>query len=685
MTEISEANESFSVSFLSNNNEEDTNFNTDVEKINNKNYPIRCSNCSNIAILNADFKKNYFCTICDNKHKNEYNSFNSFINEACKNLDNILCNECKKLNDGSLFRCNICNLFICNECKSAHNEKYDHKDFIEMNKIDICCPIHGEKFKYFNTENKNHLCENCYHNINDKKNIVEIKQFYISDEKIKEAQNKIKENILICKNVQKLFNEWINELTEKVQNYVDTLKNYCLIQEILSNFIKNEDNNPNNIYYNNFNVIINYESFNKNQKMIDNYIQQINNKINNFYNKKSSFETKSDNFIELLNDFNDINFIINSEKIKEENIQKNIVKPKKKKNLPSIESMKKLKLDLKDVKSFSALNNEKNIAIGLKTGEIQIYEFIQEDNFKLKLKIKNEYEKEIKFICELDTDLIAVSDGKTSIKIIEFKNDMEQYSIVQTLDLKDDSGIIYSMIKLPILSYNKNRHYFCVGDENHILIWKSNKQPKNKQIFEIPYDDENDDDISIEHSFYENEKEEDTEDDIPLFFTLVKDIKLNTLSHCLIEVNDQYIAAACTKTNTIKFFNIKKNFEEKTEIKNITVSAGSNILSILPKKNILIVGCVDGFCLISTTKLQIVKILHCKYGVTSLETISKNSIISCCSDKKENKIKLYKIDDISFSFKKSSEKNVHNTEVWNLKTINNRLFFTNNNNINYLR
>ena len=125
----------FSVSFLSSNNEEDTNFNTDVEKINNKNYPIRCSNCSNIAILNADFKKNYFCTICDNKHKNEYNSFNSFINEACKNLDNILCNECKKLNDGSLFRCNICNLFICNECKSTHNEKYDHKDFIEMNKI----------------------------------------------------------------------------------------------------------------------------------------------------------------------------------------------------------------------------------------------------------------------------------------------------------------------------------------------------------------------------------------------------------------------------------------------------------------------------------------------------------------------------------------------------------------------
>ena len=50
--------------------DEATNDTLNTDKTNIKTYPIRCSNCSNISILNADFKKNYFCTICDNSHKN---------------------------------------------------------------------------------------------------------------------------------------------------------------------------------------------------------------------------------------------------------------------------------------------------------------------------------------------------------------------------------------------------------------------------------------------------------------------------------------------------------------------------------------------------------------------------------------------------------------------------------------
>ena len=59
---------------------------------------------------------------------------------------------------------------------------------------------------------------------------------------------------------------------------------------------------------------------------------------------------------------------------------------------------------------------------------------------------------------------------------------MHNYTVIQTLNLKDDSQSIYTMINLPVLSYKKNRHYFCTGDENHILIWKSNKKPKNINI-----------------------------------------------------------------------------------------------------------------------------------------------------------------------------------------------------------
>ena len=128
--------------------DEATNDTLNTDKTNIKTYPIRCSNCSNISILNADFKKNYFCTICDNSHKNEYNSFSSFLSGANKDLSKMLCNICQKSNDEiSLYKCNTCNLFYCKDCKVNHTEKNYHYYFQEINKFDGFCPIHDKKFK----------------------------------------------------------------------------------------------------------------------------------------------------------------------------------------------------------------------------------------------------------------------------------------------------------------------------------------------------------------------------------------------------------------------------------------------------------------------------------------------------------------------------------------------------------
>jgi hypothetical protein len=244
------------------------------------------------------------------------------------------------------------------------------------------------------------------------------------------------------------------------------------------------------------------------------------------------------------------------------------------------------------------------------------------------------------------------------------------------------------MISLPILSSNANRHYFCAGDDENILIWKSNRQPKNIQIPYFNKDEENEElSISLSDlSFHEIKKEENVNNDEPLFFTLVKKIKLNTLSRSLIEINDKYLACACTKTNTIKIFDITKDFELKTEFRNIMASAGSDIFTLIPKLDLLIVGCTDGFCFISTQNLKIVKSIHCRYSVTSLECSSNNSFVCCCSDKNENKLRQYIIDDFTFSIKKSSEKKCHDYEIWNLKSINDKLFFTNNDNyVSFLR
>ena len=686
MTEFDEIN-SFSISTYSN-KEEDTNFNSEENKINEKNYPIRCSDCSNIAILKADFKKNIFYTMCDNHHRNEYNSFSSLIKESNKNFDNILCNECKNLNNGlNIFRCNICHLFICSDCKSIHTEKYEHQEFEELNKIDNHCSIHHAKFKYFNKDRKYHLCESCYNSLGEHENIIEINQFLETEENINNEYKDAIDNFTICESIQKAFNNWLDELTAKIQKYCDTLHNYCLLQKTIINFLKS-DNNNREIYSNNFNVIMNYEAFIKNKHIVETYLQQIKDKLNNLNSDNADFEKKSDNFISILNDFSEINLSVDSQRIKEDDIKKTNIK--KLPNFPKIENMKKLKLPLKsEAKCFTSLNKEKNIVLGLANGAIEIYEFAKQDSFKYRLTIR-EFSKEIKFINEIDENIFAATDGKTCIKIFKYiKGDINDYNLIQTIDLNDlNSENIYSMISLPILSSNANRHYFCAGDNENILIWKSNKQPKNIQI---PYFNKNkedeDPDISLtDISFHEIQKEEDVSNDEPLLFTLVKKIKLNTLSRSLIEINDKYIASACTKTNTIKIFDITRDFELKTEFRNIMASSGSDIFSLIPKLNLLIVGCTDGFCFISTQHLKIVKNIHCRYSVTSLECSSSDSFVCCCSDKNENKIRQYKIDDLTFSIKKSSEKKCHNYEIWNLKSINNKLFFTNNDNyVSFLR
>ena len=67
----------------------------------------------------------------------------------------------------------------------------------------------------------------------------------------------------------------------------------------------------------------------------------------------------------------------------------------------------------------------------------------------------NVFNDEIKYICELDEDLFAVSQRKNEIKIIK------NYSIIQTINIDDyDDLYIYSMISLPNLS-SKEKNFSC--------------------------------------------------------------------------------------------------------------------------------------------------------------------------------------------------------------------------------
>ena len=212
------------------------------------------------------------------------------------------------------------------------------------------------------------------------------------------------------------------------------------------------------------------------------------------------------------------------------------------------------------------------------------------------------------------------------------------------------------MISLPLLSSQKKRHFLCVANNTSILIYKSNKNPKN-----IINNSENEDNV-------EN-----------LYFEKYKEIKLKKLTHCLIEANEKYLIAGCPYDKTIKFFNMNNDFRESANIIDINMTIGSNIFTLIPNENLLIVACNDGFKLISIEKKRKYKSVHCTYAVLSLDMYNDNTIICCCSERNNNIIKQYKINKNNFELEKVSQiKTDNNDEIWKLQKINEKIFFIDN-------
>lgn len=283
-------NDSFSISCLSSKERFDKITIKDDEC--QKDYPIRCAICWRIPRFYAEFEKNIFYTLCDNNHKLDYTSFESFYENSNKKLDSLLCEGCHKpLNDNNeAFQCNTCYIFFCSDCKLKHKEEMNHLNYIEKEKIDIYCPQHNENYKYYDSKKKSNLCEKCYIE-SDNKSVFETAQHINYKETIDAYVKKIKENIMICKNVSKLVNEWLTNLEDKFTIFIDSINNYVSFQQKIVTYLSHENKFLN--YQNNFNVYFNYEIIN-NEK-IDKYIKTINTNLNNNYNKNinHSYKRKS--------------------------------------------------------------------------------------------------------------------------------------------------------------------------------------------------------------------------------------------------------------------------------------------------------------------------------------------------------------------------------------------------------
>ena len=570
---------------------------------NDNNYPIRCSKCYEIAILkSADFRNNIFVTECYNSHIISYDSYDSFIENIRKNLDNILCHNCQKPNEkeNEFFRCNDCFLFLCNECKSNHEKEDNHSSFVKLNTMD----------SIFNLKKK-------MPDLND----------------IEEECSMIEKNIGKIQNIEKNFDLLLKEFVNFKNHFIQTLSNYCLTQKKIMDYLKNNYNkNKDNC---NYQAFTNYEIFHNNNDSVNKYIESINYNFNISFVEKGEIESNSKIFIKIIDNFKS---------------KKNHFSIKKDEFIKKINEMEKLTLDdSQEVTSFTSFNNGKNIIFGLKKGTIKIYEYKTNlsDIVSINLRFEiEEFKNEIKHLCDLDKNLFAASDEKNNIKIFEYKNNNQNFILIQNLESNSFNGKIYSMINLPTLSQRNNKNYFCISDNENISIYSKDKPLQNK-----------------DNKFF-----------------IIKNIAINKQIYCMIEADGNYIVAACSQTKSIKFFDINDEFEEKSEIKDIRAMAGNNTMTIIPNKKMLIVACENGFNIISMQNLKKYRFVHCKYKVLSLDMIGDEQVICCTKneskDKNEIKLKHYKINEDDFTFAKIAERNIDDgQEIWKLKAINKKIFY----------
>ena len=325
------------------------------------------------------------------------------------------------------------------------------------------------------------------------------------------------------------------------------------------------------------------------------------------------------------------------------------------------------------------------IILGFDTGKIKIFKENknerEEGNNLIKMLTIQAFEKEIKNICEIDNDLIVVTDIENNLKIIQINNDFSSYNVIHNLnESKDNTNII---VNFPIFSYYKNRHYFCIGYDEQISIYKSNKMPKNLKPPGIGYHDKPEEYSIVQPSFISNlneslsfEEFKNENNNISITFELINNKKLNTQIGCISEVNEKFIVATCPKINSIKFFDMHNKFKEYINIPNINPNIGKDTISITYDRSKLLVGCLDGICIISLSNLKKINEIHLKQSILSLDFLYDDCIVCMSLKEKEIFEKQYLFKKNYKQIAKLSQKKIYSkNEVNWIKVIRDKIFY----------
>ena len=237
------------------------------------------------------------------------------------------------------------------------------------------------------------------------------------------------------------------------------------------------------------------------------------------------------------------------------------------------------------------------------------------------------------------------------------------------------------MAYLPIFSYYKNRNYFCFGDENNILVYKSNKMPTELIPPKLNYNDTQEDftivqpSLSLDAQENESNVKKDHRKEA-LSFDMEKNIELKTSVNSILELNEKYMAATNPKKNKIRIYQTQEGFKQENTISGFFPCEGNCVLKVTTDRKKLFVGCENGVCLIYIDNLK----KYNKYQLgQKIEYLGlyKDDIITCISLKKEDIfLKQYKniIDSKEF-FKYSQVKLNYSKKIIDFKIIGKKIYF----------
>ena len=285
---------------------------------------ITCPKCSNLSYFNINNNYNISLDSCINNHKDDNIFIHEFIKSQNDNLESIECSICK--NNKNLYNNNFyicsCGKLICKLCLQNHNIK--NHNIIEYNKRYYICNNHEKEFISYCKDCKINLCEKCEKD--HYKHKIIMYKMEVNKIKINEMKNKLndtKEKINDFKKqidiLNKIYNYSIIKLKNNLEDYIylinkmiyylDNLKNYETIQNVINFKLELIDKDINNFLDNDlkekFKYLIDiFEKYINKVDIIyenDKYHDKINIFGKNFVenNKKESFIMIKNNLSEL--------------------------------------------------------------------------------------------------------------------------------------------------------------------------------------------------------------------------------------------------------------------------------------------------------------------------------------------------------------------------------------------------